>query len=107
MKRPSESDVVRASASAPVRCDMFRELTTLWAMLTDDAWDDGTTRERSTLLVLCDGGIVKLWLNDKALARSCWVSGESVSDALNTLEESLYAGSAAWRAQGPVKAKKK
>lgn len=79
----------------------------VWAMLTDDAWDDGAARQRASLLVLADGGSLKLWLNDKALGRSCWVSGESLEDALSSLEGLLYNDSAPWRADSAKKPGKK
>ena len=79
----------------------------LWAMLTDDLWDDGSARLRGTLLVLVDGGTVKLWLNDRACERAAWVSGESLDDALDALEGGLYANALAWRSQAASKHKKK
>lgn len=107
MKKPviragGTSESEKASVGGLFSC---RPLT--WAMLTDDLWDDGSQRDRATILILIDGGQVKLWLNDKALDRSCWVSGESVEDAFDSLEGALYAGSAGWRTTNPQKSKKK
>jgi hypothetical protein len=107
MKKPCVVDGVPAGATKPVVGGLMDGLPTVWAMMVDEAWDDGTARERATLLVLMDGAMVKLWLNDRALGRSCWVSGESLELALNALEDGLFGGSVAWRMTGPAKARKK
>lgn len=107
MKRPVSSPDGAVSPSVPDAGKLLRGCEHLWAMLTDDKWDDGSFRERATLLLLCDGGIVKLWLNDKALARSAWVSGTSLEEALCTLEAGLYDDTVGWRASANTKPRKK
>lgn len=107
MKKPVVDDAAASRESKPDRGQFLDASPLTWAMLTDDVWDDGTARERSTLLILADGGVVKLWLNDRALGRACWISGESLEEAFNSLESALYAGTAAWRGTGAVKSKKR
>jgi hypothetical protein len=106
MKRPGVIGGVASGATVPDKGALLDGLPTVWAMLTDDLWDDGTPRVRATMLVIADGAVVKLWLNDKENGRSCWVSGESLEHALNALEDALYGGSAAWRLSSPPKPKK-
>lgn len=107
MKKPNVVGGIPLGAVVPDKGNLLDGLPTVWSMLTEDAWEDGSARLRSTLLMMCDGAAFKLWLNDKALERSCWVSGESLEHALNALEDLLYTDSAGWRMSGPPKSKKK
>jgi len=68
-----------------------------WSYLTDDKWDSGERRERATLLIIADGGTIKVWVGDKACKRSAWVTGESLEQAFTILEEQLGTNSVAWR----------
>lgn len=90
----------------PGKGDIFPHLPRLWELLTDDAWDDGTARERSTVLILCDGPVAKVWLNDRATGRTAWASGETVEQALRNLEEQLATGAVPWRTMDGKRQKK-
>ena len=67
--------------------------------LVDPAWEDGKERETATLLLLVDAGQLKGCLNDRALGRSCWVTGGSVEAVLASLELGLLEGDLPWRAR--------
>lgn len=69
----------------------------LWRYLTDDRWDDGSPRERATVLLVVEGPFVKAWLNDRAAQRSAWVTGVGLEDTLKTLDQGLAQDSLAWR----------
>jgi hypothetical protein len=107
VKKPVVTPDGSVATGKPSIGQMLSGCQETWAMLTDDVWDDGTPRVRSTLMILADGSTVKLWLNDKASGRACWISGESLDDALCSLEAGLYAGSLPWRAQAPTNSKKR
>jgi len=77
-----------------------------WSYLTDDKWDDGTRRQRATLLIIADGGTVKVWMGDKACQRSAWVTGESLEQAFTILEEQLGTNAVAWRPMAPDQQKR-
>jgi len=81
----------------PAKGAMMANYPHLWAMLTDDKWDDGTRRQRASLLILCDGGLFKLWLNDRDLGRSAWSTGQSPEEAFTELEEGLADDALSWR----------
>lgn len=66
--------------------------------LAADRWDDGTPRERSTLLMFVDGLRWKVCLNDRALGRVAFVSGVDPEEVLSSLEEALAKDSLDWRA---------
>jgi len=78
----------------------------VWAYLTDDKWDDGSRRQRATLLIVADGGTLKIWIGDKACNRSAWVTGESLEQAFTVLEEQLTTSSVAWRPMAPEQQKR-
>jgi hypothetical protein len=62
-----------------------------------DHWEDGASRETSTLLVFVEDGRVKACLNDRQEERSLWVSSTSFLGALAALEDALRSGGADWR----------
>jgi hypothetical protein len=66
--------------------------------LTSVKWDDGTKRERSTVSVFIEDGIVKVCLNDKNLQASLYRSAASILGALQALDKALSpAGDQDWR----------
>jgi len=84
-------------AEKPLTGAFLSDYPTVWTFLTDSKWDDGSRRERATILIIADGGVIKLWMGDKACNRSCWVTGESLEQAFTILEEQLSTSSCAWR----------
>ncbi len=96
MKRPTAAET-SAEGSAPAKGDLFLLTPLLWEMLTTDKWEDGAKRERSSILLVCDGGTAKVWLNDKATGRTAWASGESFDAALLSLEQAIETNSVPWR----------
>lgn len=103
--------IVRASGvvdtGAPSSGAFFSPFPLVWEMLTCDAYEDGAKRQRASILVICDGACLKLWLNDKDLGRSAWVSGESLEDALGSMEALIHNDSMPWRASDSKKPAKK
>lgn len=77
----------------------------LWEYLTLETWDDGTSRQTATLLVLSEGGSIKGCLNDRERERSCWATSWSFDGLLKALDEKLADGSAEWRSSGAWKGK--
>lgn len=98
VKRPDKAAGVKGENGKPSGEGLAQSYPTLWAYMTDDMWEDGKPRARSTFLVFCDGSEVKLWLNDKALKRTAWFAGESLLHALEGLEEALQTDTLSWRA---------
>lgn len=106
MKKPDSSKPGATELTVPLVGSLFSGHAAIWEMLTCDKWDDGTPRQRGTLLVLCDGGIVKLWLNDRALKRAAWVSGDSLEAAMEALDHGIAEDNLPWRPQEDTKRKK-
>jgi len=98
MKRPPVT-ATGASNTGPLTDPVFsKRCPNLFAYLTDDMWEDGTERETSTLLIFEDGGVLKAWLNDRALHRSLWVAGATLQGLLDALNEAVVDPAAGWRA---------
>lgn len=108
MKKPEmAAAAARATTGAFPDASWAGKYPTISQYLADGAWDDGTPRERSALSVFTEDGVVKLALNDKDLARSCYASGLTVEKCLHSMEKGLADGSAVWRLwkDGPKKRK--
>lgn len=65
--------------------------------LTAGEWDDGSSREQSTILLFMEDMIWKLCLNDRAKARSAWASGSSILSVFKALDAGLQNGTVEWR----------
>lgn len=109
MRRPDRANASSDDSDKPDIGILLHEYPQLYEYLTESKWDDGKPRERATLLVIAEGCRFKLWLNDKALGRSCWVSGATLEDALLSLDTGLAGDSLEWRraSQGHWKGKGK
>lgn len=96
-------DVRNAPLGSPAAADSAwaAAIPTVLDYLTQTKWEDGKTREVATILVVAEGGSWRVCLNDRALQRSCWVSGETVHKALEALERALVEDKAGWRAARP------
>lgn len=73
----------------------------LWEFLTEAVFSDGAERQLPTLLLLCEDGLIKGCLNDRAELRSAWVSGEGLDAVLEALDCRLKEESMEWRRVTP------
>lgn len=97
MRRPDRVTAGGDVGDKPERGSILLEYPHLYEYLTESSWDDGKPRDRATIMIIADGGRFKLWLNDKALGRSCWVSGETLEAAFLSLDAGLSADDLEWR----------
>lgn len=98
MKRPKPTGA-DGVAGTPAPGDLFSGCPELWSHMTEDKWEDGGARQRASLLIVCDGPLVKCWLNDRATSRTAWSSGETVEAAVQQMEEQLQTGTTPWRTE--------
>lgn len=70
---------------------------TLWKLLTQGDETGGTLKANTTLLIVLDGGRVKLCLNDRPLGRSAWLTVRELPEGFGELEAALADGSLKWR----------
>lgn len=73
----------------------------LWSHLADEQYEDGSPRERSTLMVFVEDGLVKLCLNDRDQNRTAWISALTLQEAMGALEKGLAGGRLDWRVKRP------
>jgi len=104
MKRPVAVKVVKG-AKPPCPDPVFGgKYPTISLYMTDGQWEDGKTRELSTLAINFSSGTVNVGLSDHALQCSAYSTGETIEGCLTLLEESLASERPVWR---PWKAGKK
>lgn len=101
MKKPTNVGPGAAGAKPGNELWVTTEYPGLWEALTEDKWDDGTKRERTTLLVLVEGDRWKGMVNDKALQRCAWATGDTLEDLLATIEAGIQGDLLDWRVSKP------
>lgn len=69
----------------------------LWSHLTQSAWEDGTKRQTSTMLVFCQEGVLKCMLRDVEAGQVLWTAGNGFSSLLHAVEGQLESPDADWR----------
>lgn len=106
MKRPDMKNTDK-SEHVPVADDGFtKKYPTLHMYLTDAAWEDGSSRECSTISLFVEEGRFKAAMNDKALKRSVYVAADTLTGVLQALEKAVGSPEADWRAWGKNTRKK-
>jgi hypothetical protein len=92
-KGPSGGD------SGPVGlCDLVRRFEALVEYLTETVNEDGTTREKASLLIVHDQGQWKGWINDRDNNRTSWTSAATLTGLFEVLEDGLRNDDLDWRA---------
>lgn len=107
VKKPVESSANGGGQGSVTEGMLPKKFPNLLAMLQDSKYDDGSARETSTLLVLAEGGMVKLCLNDRDLGRTAWTTATTLEDALASLESRLAKDQCEWRKSEPWQGRKK
>lgn len=111
MKRP-DTPIPQGGADGGIPRDpaFRRDYPQLWEHLTAVRWEDGASRETSTLMVFVEGTMWKVQLRDRALQRALWRAGDSLDDCLTEIEGALSQASCGdWRpfqGQSPSKRRK-
>lgn len=105
LRKPDPSAAGPSPTELPAGGSFAGTYPAVWEYLAMGAWDDGSPRERSTLLIMFQDGLVKLCLTDKALERACWTASDDLDDALAGLEGALAGGTAEWRKKPPYNPK--
>lgn len=98
MRRPPSGDRPPGSDVSLREADWFEtQYPTLAEFASCTVWEDGGARETGTILLLVDEGRWKVCLNDRALSRSAWVSGDSPCGAFGNAEDGLREERLDWR----------
>lgn len=88
----------------PPLTGVIEGLPGLLEFLTITNYPDGSVRQRSTIGVFVEDGLVKVCLNDRDTSRTLWRSGQSLEDCLLSLEVALQEPGTDWRQSSTGKA---
>lgn len=97
LREPGINGVARTIDSEVALCGLSSSYPGLWEHLTETAWPSGKSRMTSTLLIFVEEGLVKLCLNDRSATRTAWVSGRTLTEALEHLNSGIEGDSLEWR----------
>lgn len=78
---------------------MLDKLEAVREYLTSEKYPDGSSRERSTIMLFVETGVVKVCLTDRDQSRQMWRAGQSLEECLQELEDALQSNVQDWRAQ--------
>lgn len=106
IKRRLVSPTGPTAAGVPVGGDFYERYPNLHEFLSEDHYEDGSSRVTGTVLLFADGSVAKCLLSDRDNSTQCWLTAKSFGDALELAEEALYTGNAEWRQAKPPARKK-
>lgn len=98
MKRPAETTAPGGAAPSATDDRFLKLYPTLHTYMTDTTWEDGTSREVSSLSVFVEDGRWKIAINDKDLRRSVYVTGGTFLEAMQAAEKAVASSGCDWRA---------
>jgi hypothetical protein len=83
--------------------DFAKEAPTLLAYLQEDAWPDGQDRQRSSIVLFVEDGMLKACLSEKDTSSTLWASSRNFWGILEALEGRLTEDAPDWRKSKPRK----
>lgn len=89
MKRPDAAEPVVGARGLVKDKHVMDGYPHLVQFLSDDRWDDGGTRTPGSLTLFIEEGIWKACLNDRDAQASLYVSGDTTSACMKSLESRL------------------
>lgn len=106
VKRPATQPGVGTPTFGPGQVPPWElECVLLREYMSDGKWEDGSERLTSTLLLLWEDGVYKGCLHDRAMERSLWAAGPSMTHVMEALESMLAEGTGQWRRSGKPRRK--
>lgn len=78
---------------------MASRYPTVWSYLSDAVYEDGSSRQTSSLVVFVEDGLVKVCLSDRDQERSAFAAGSCLLDALEAINVGLETNAIQWRRQ--------
>jgi len=102
LKKPSASNSSGGSSAATISTGtMLAAFPTLLEFLTHSKWEDGSPRQRGTLLLFVDGSAWKGCLKDKNGPRVCFVTSSDLDGLFLSIEDGLVGDTLDWRVDRP------
>jgi hypothetical protein len=81
--------------------DVEKWAATLLEFLTRLSWDEGEKRKTGTVMLLAENGVWKAWVHDRDGKRAAWVSGGSLLDLVDAVDQGLANDSLTWKDDRP------
>ncbi len=81
--------------------DVTKWAATLVEFLTQLSWGEGEKRKTGTVMVLAENGVWKAWVHDRDGKRAAWVSGGSLLDLVDSVDQGLANDSLTWKDDQP------
>lgn len=98
MLRKSDRTSLRVAGSSSMSDAVAAESwPLLWSHLTQTAWEDGSPRVTSSLLLFAGDGSLKIMLRDRSQGLCLWIASPSLSDAFTAIELALGDPNTEWR----------
>lgn len=101
LRKVTAEERAKRSTVRPTDVEMEKKYPAVWEYLVADAYPDGQVRQRATVMVIAEGDVVKLCLNDRDNNQSLWVTGATLSAAFKALEAAVGSAQAPWRENRP------
>lgn len=99
-RRVLRPEVEHEAVGPPVSSPGFQQnFPTLWKFLANRR-DLGETHQTGSITMFVDGERIKLCVNDRPTRQSCFVSGETLMEALLRVERGLVEGTLNWSSAG-------
>jgi hypothetical protein len=86
-----------AGAAASTEGDIASEFPELVEWLSALVWAEGEDRQTGTMMVFCEDGKWKAWLNDRDAGLSAFVTAATLDALLNAACNALCAEGGDWR----------
>jgi hypothetical protein len=107
LTKPSVNGASSGQSSCTVaQGKMLAEYSNIWEFLSSTSWSDGTSRIPGSLSLKLTSGALQVTLTDPSTATYCCRSGQTLDDALASLELAFLDGSLGWRKSEYAKPKK-
>jgi len=106
MKKPISTGEALGKSDIPDDTTFAKDFPALWEYLTHDTYDDGSSRERSTIKLRVESGRWLLAVNNEDARQSAYTTGTTLKETLKACNKALQDETAEFRSWGGTKKKK-
>jgi len=97
IRRVVDAEVKGPSGGSATPAELGTVAPALCEFLTVSQWEDGSSRQVGTVMLLVDGVVWKAWVHDRDGKRSCFVSARTPLELLSSVEDVLANNGGDWR----------
>jgi hypothetical protein len=100
LRKPSSNGEACSGVAVSAEGAIWAKRPVLAEFMTEACYEGGDLRVRPTLMAFVADGLWQLWLHDREEARSAFVTGRTLDEALGVLESGLKGDGLCWRKDG-------